>query len=90
MISWLNFWGKEGSRVWGRSQTTLRRRGTWVGKWYWKFQPFTDFPLQGILSQIGKGWICEIWKNVQVNIHYTYTASTDTNDTSEESLGIQL
>ena len=32
----------------------------------------------------------EIWKNVQVNIHYTYTASTETNDTSEESPGIQL
>ena len=31
------------------------------------------------------GWISEIWKNVQVNIHYTYTASTETNNTSEES-----
>ena len=36
------------------------------------------------------GWISEIWKNVQVNIHYTYTASTETNNTSEESPGIQL
>ena len=37
------------------------------------------------------GWISEIWKNVQVNIHYTYTASTETNDTSKkESPSIQL
>ena len=36
------------------------------------------------------GWIIEIWKNVQVNIHYTYTVSTETNNTSEESPGIKL
>ena len=36
------------------------------------------------------GWISEIWKNVQVNIHHTHTASTETNDTSEKSPGIQL
>ena len=41
-------------------------------------------------SDEGTGWISEIWKNVQVNIHYTYTASTETNNTSEESPGIQL
>ena len=42
------------------------------------------------LDMLNTGWISEIWKNVQVNIHYTYTASTETNNTSEESPGIQL
>ena len=36
------------------------------------------------------GWISEIWKNVQFNIHYTYTASTETNNTSAKSPGFQL
>jgi hypothetical protein len=36
------------------------------------------------------GWISHIWKNVQVNIHYTYTTSTETNNTSAKSPGFQL
>ena len=48
------------------------------------------FVSECLANQPTTGWISEIWKNVQVNIHYTYTASTETNDTSEESPGIQL
>ena len=36
------------------------------------------------------GFISQIWTEVQVNIYHIYIASTETNDTSEESSDTQL
>jgi hypothetical protein len=41
-------------------------------------------------DEMYKGWIRDIWKEVQVNIYNIYTATTETNNTSEESPNIQL
>ena len=39
---------------------------------------------------LSTGWISEIWTEVQVIIYCIYIASTETNDTSEESSTIKL